>query len=125
MSMFSRSSRGNNYRNGNNGSNHYQQKGFLGNLFNMIGSGSNSNRYNNQYQQQYPQQNPNQPIQNQQPVRQKTSICSKCNSPIPTGSKFCLECGQKVNDALFCLNCGESLPLNAKFCLKCGTKLNG
>ncbi|MDA8229078.1 MAG: zinc ribbon domain-containing protein [Desulfitobacterium hafniense] len=52
-------------------------------------------------------------------------ICSKCNSQIPVGSKFCLECGEKVNESLFCMNCGEKLPPNAKFCLKCGNKING
>lgn len=121
MSMFSRSSKGNHYKNANYGSNHYQKKGFLGNLFNMVGSGSNSKGYNNQYPQQYP----NVPIQNQQPINQSTSACGKCKAQIPVGSKFCLECGEKVNDVLFCINCGEKLPSNAKFCLKCGTKLNG
>jgi len=125
MSSFSRSSKGNNYRNGNYGSNHYQKKGFLGNLINMIGSRSGSKGYQNQYPQQYPQGYPNQPIQNQQLSQQNAVICGKCQSKIPTGSKFCLECGEKVNDILFCTNCGESLPPNAKFCLKCGTKLNG
>lgn len=121
MSFFSRSSKGNHYKNGNNGSTHYQKKGFLGSLFNVIGSGSKSNGQYNQYQQQYP----NQPVQNQQQSNQNALICCKCNSQIPTGSKFCLECGEKVNDVLFCANCGEKLPPNAKFCLKCGTKLNG
>ena len=121
MSLFSKSSKGNHNKNGNYGSNHYQKKGFLGNLFNMIGSGSNSHGYKNQF----PQQHPNQQPQNQHPLNQNTLNCTKCNSQIPSGSKFCLECGEKVNDTLFCINCGEKLPPNAKFCLKCGTKLNG
>ena len=124
MSSFSSSSKGNHYKNGNYGSNHYQKKGFLGNLLNMIGSGSNSNGYNNQRQQQQ-QQSPNQLVQNQQPLNQNTIICSKCNSKTPAGSKFCLECGEKINSVLFCMDCGEKLPPNAKFCLKCGTKVNG
>lgn len=119
MSMFSRSSKGNQYKNGNYGSKHYQKKGILGNLLNMIGSRSNSKGYNNQYS------HPNQPIQNQQQSSQNVLVCSKCNSKIPLGSKFCLECGEKVKDVLFCISCGEKLPPNAKFCLKCGTKLNG
>ena len=121
MSIFSRSSKGNHYKNGNHGSSHYQKKGLLGNLFDSIWSGSNSSRNHNQYPRQYP----NQPIQNYQQPPQNVLNCSKCNSKIPTGSKFCLECGEKVSVVLFCMNCGETLPPNAKFCLKCGTKLNG
>lgn len=121
MSFFSKSSKGSHYKNGNHGSNHYQKKGFLGSLLNVICSRSNSRGYNNQY----PQQESNQHGQNQQSSNQNTLFCIKCNSPIPTGSKFCLECGEKVNDIMFCMNCREKLPPNAKFCTKCGTKLNG
>ncbi len=121
MSSFSRSSKRSHYRNGNNGSNYYQKKGIFGNLLNMLGSRSGVRGQQNQY----PLQNTQQPLQNQQPLQQNTTVCGKCTAKIPNGSKFCLECGEKVNSALFCLNCGESLPPNAKFCLKCGTKLNG
>jgi len=71
MSMSSRSSKGNHFKNGNYGSNHYQKKGILGNLFNMIGSGSNSNRHNNQYPNltMQNQQYSNQPVQNQQTLK--------------------------------------------------------
>jgi len=117
MSSSSGSSKGNHYRKGNNGSNHYQKKGFFGKLFDGIGSRSGSNNNNrNQYQ--------NTPVNNQPIVNQNAMICSKCNSEIPDGSKFCLQCGQKVNDVLFCMNCGEKLPQNAKFCLKCGKGIN-
>ena len=121
------------FRSGNNGSNHYQKKGLLGNLFDMMGSRSGSNRnrnYNNNYenqnhnQNQNPYQNNNIPINNQPTTNQNSMICSKCNSPIPAGSKFCLQCGEKVSDILFCKNCGEKLPPNAKFCLKCGKGIN-
>jgi ribosomal protein L40E len=60
----------------------------------------------------------NQPVANPNVL-----ICSKCSSQIPVGSKFCLQCGEKVCNELFCLNCGEKLPLDAKFCLKCGNKI--
>jgi ribosomal protein L40E len=130
MSSFSRSSRNNHNRRGNYGSNHYQNKGILGNLFNILGSGSNSRgNYNNyplQHQPGFPsQQQPGYPQQPQNPINQNVVVCSKCNSQIPAGSKFCLECGQKVNDILHCISCGEKLPLNAKFCLNCGTRLDG
>lgn len=128
MSFSSRSSRSSNskhYKKGNNGSNHYQKKGILGKLFNMMGSGSgsdssnrnsNRNRNGNIYQ--------NTPIVNETVTNQNDLICSKCNSKVPAGSKFCLECGEKVKVTLFCMNCGEGLPANAKFCLKCGKGIN-
>jgi hypothetical protein len=129
MGFLSRSSSGNHYKRGTHGSGHYQQKGLLGNLLNIMGSGSGSkgHYYNqgNHYNQPAPVQHqpaamPHQPIESQ-----NLTNCSKCNSRIPAGSKFCLQCGEKVADALFCTNCGEKLPSNAKFCLKCGTKMNG
>lgn len=137
MSFFSKSSNGHHYKNGNNGYNHYRQNGMLGNLFNAIFSGSHSKGYPNPNQPPYtsPPSYPNQqmvpnqqlqtnyPIQNQQIWQQNNLVCSKCNSKIPAGSKFCLECGEKVNDTLFCTNCKEKLPTNAKFCLNCGSKV--
>ena len=121
MSFFSRSSKGNHYKHGNYGSNHYQNKGILGDLFKHLisrsGSGGHYNNHGNQYNNT---PMPNQPLPNQGIIN-----CSKCGSKIPTGSKFCLECGDKVQDALFCTNCGEKVPSNSKFCHICGNKLNG
>lgn len=117
MSFSSRSSNGKHYRKNHYGSNHYQKKGILGKLFDIINSGSwSSGKYKNQYS--------NRPIYNQPMGNQNPMNCSRCNSRIPSGSKFCLQCGEKVNDVLFCMNCGEQLPPNAKFCLKCGKRIN-
>lgn len=117
MSFLSRSSKGKHYKDGHQGSNHYQKKGLFGSLFDMVASRSHSHgNYGNQYN--------NTPAYSQPIVNQNAMICSKCNSQIPAGSKFCLQCGESVSDVLFCLNCGEKLPLNAKFCLKCGNKVN-
>ena len=77
--------------------------------------------------------------------------CPKCGAAIPTGSKFCLECGEKIETVpsgmvvcpecgktvqkgkfcpecghkfiSVCPNCGKEVPDGAKFCLECGTKL--
>lgn len=49
--------------------------------------------------------------------------CAKCGSENPTGAKFCLTCGEKIEQYVKCPNCGNTNPLNAKFCLECGTKL--
>lgn len=77
--------------------------------------------------------------------------CPNCNKEVPKGSKFCLECGtrieiiaenevicpvcgKKTTKAKFCMECGASLvvkcekcgaevPNGAKFCLQCGEKI--
>ena len=120
MGSYSRSGHGNHF-NPNHGSNHYQRRGgIMGGLFNLLGSRSNSHGYG------YPQANPQ---QYSRPSEYDANIgaiaCPRCRSAIPSGSKFCLECGEKVNLALHCSNCGEQLPGNAKFCLKCGTRTGG
>jgi len=120
MSIFSHSSRGHHYRNGNLGSGYYQRRGVMGRLFGMLGSGHHSCQYNTHYppQNNYPQGNvptPNWPA----------TICRKCNSKIPSGSKFCPECGEIIRDDLCCTNCGARLRQNSKFCTNCGNKVNG
>ncbi len=77
--------------------------------------------------------------------------CPNCGSEVPENSKFCLECGtkiealganemicpacgQKTNKGKFCMECGAALigkcakcgaelPGGAKFCLECGGKV--
>jgi len=117
MSIFSHSSRDHHSRNGNLGSGYYQRRGLLGHLFDVVGSGHHSHQY-------YPPQN-NYPSQNGPTPNQAAVICGKCNSKIPSGSRFCLECGEMVKNDLCCTNCGEKLPPNAKFCMNCGNKVNG
>lgn len=79
------------------------------------------------------------------------SKCTKCGAVLPSGAKFCLECGEKVvsvsADTVVCPNCGKTVakgkfcpecghkfitvcpkcgkdvPIGAKFCLECGEKL--
>jgi ribosomal protein L40E len=122
MSYSSRSSKGKHYKSGNHGSSHYKKKGLFGNMFDLLGSGSGSGRRTQH-------NNMGNPSQNTQPSHQPTSsqnttVCGSCNAAIPAGSKFCLQCGQKINTAAFCLNCGEKLPPGSKFCLSCGQKVN-
>ena len=49
--------------------------------------------------------------------------CPECGAATPAGSKFCLQCGKKLETQLspFCPNCGGQLPEGAKFCPNCGT----
>lgn len=54
-------------------------------------------------------------------------ICSKCNSEIPSGAKFCTVCGTPCSSGetpaakSFCTKCGLELAQGAKFCTSCGT----
>ena len=45
--------------------------------------------------------------------------CANCGSELPTGAKFCAECGTPVASA--CRTCGTELVPGQKFCPECGT----
>lgn len=47
--------------------------------------------------------------------------CPSCGARLPASSKFCNECGTKIQTS--CPQCGASLPPGSKFCNECGTKL--
>lgn len=53
--------------------------------------------------------------------------CQSCHAMIKKGSKFCPECGIKVEEASkkgkFCPQCGTLAEESMKFCMECGTKL--
>lgn len=49
--------------------------------------------------------------------------CPNCNAVIKATSKFCPECGQKLNAKKFCPECGNEISASAKFCPECGTKI--
>lgn len=55
-----------------------------------------------------------------------TANCTKCGAKLPTGAKFCFECGEKVapivpTDSIVCPNCGNTVA-KGKFCPECGHK---
>ncbi len=53
--------------------------------------------------------------------------CGKCGHSIPQGSKFCPECGNKVEAVVgkkFCSQCGNEVVPGAKFCAQCGNKVS-
>jgi uncharacterized OB-fold protein len=58
----------------------------------------------------------------------KTKIkasCPQCNAPLATNTKFCPECGTKIQEKKFCAECGATLTPGVKFCPECGTKAAG
>src|SRR3984957_669311 len=48
--------------------------------------------------------------------------CTSCNSETPSGRKFCLRCGARLDGR--CLRCGAENPSDAIFCGDCGAPLN-
>ena len=123
MGMFSFSSK-KKRKYGQGGSAQYQQKGFLSGL--GFGSFSSSDRRKAAYRQQGYGQHPVQAHQQPgpmggMPAAVAPTTCAQCGTAIPAGSKFCLQCGAKVDQGGFCASCGSQLPPGAKFCPSCGT----
>ena len=48
--------------------------------------------------------------------------CASCGTELPSGAKFCLECGTPV--AMGCPSCGNPIVPGAKFCMECGFRLS-
>ena len=51
--------------------------------------------------------------------------CPNCSAKLEKNSKFCSECGAKIEikKASFCGQCGKPLITGAKFCANCGAKV--
>ena len=49
--------------------------------------------------------------------------CAGCGEEIAPNSKFCIQCGAKVDREKRCVRCGAKLVEGAKFCGKCGQKI--
>lgn len=51
--------------------------------------------------------------------------CKKCHRENPDGAKFCMFCGDKVEQVQNCPKCGANdLPVEAQFCYHCGQRLS-
>lgn len=66
------------------------------------------------------------PTATAEPQQAKKITCPSCNAEMPEGSKFCLECGSKVEilaeNEMICPACGKKTP-KGKFCMECGSPL--
>jgi hypothetical protein len=53
--------------------------------------------------------------------------CSKCQTSLAPGSRFCPQCGAGVASAgpKFCSGCGGAVTAGARFCAGCGTAVSG
>ena len=51
--------------------------------------------------------------------------CLNCNAKLGVNSKFCPECGNKIEikKSMFCTQCGAPVTAGAKFCANCGAKV--
>lgn len=59
----------------------------------------------------------------------KKAICPKCYTEVPSGMRFCTECGTKVEavpsstQPTVCPKCYADVPSGVRFCTECGTKI--
>lgn len=106
---------------GNAGLNSMMQSGMgLGMGMQMAGNFANGMKQMNQSETH------NEHVQTAQ-KNQDLISCQHCHAMIPKGSKFCSECGTKVEvpaaKGKFCPQCGTPAKEGMKFCAECGTKL--
>lgn len=69
-----------------------------------------------------PVNQPATPAAPQQPAA-ATVPCTGCKAQIPSGSKFCGQCGTRQDEEKTCGKCKVKVKPGAKFCAQCGEKL--
>ena len=87
-----------------------------------MGANLNNPAFNPAYQGAY--QGQPAPYQGQPAQGAGTFNCPSCGALLQIGTKFCNECGQRLQPVQkICPNCNASLPAGSKFCSECGTTL--
>ncbi|KAB2947759.1 MAG: SPFH domain-containing protein [Candidatus Methanoperedens sp.] len=61
--------------------------------------------------------------QQQQQARPNGIKCPSCGADLPSGSKFCTNCGNKIGGGISCPKCKADIPAGSKFCPGCGYKI--
>jgi membrane protease subunit (stomatin/prohibitin family) len=64
-----------------------------------------------------------QPQQQLQQVRPNGIKCPSCSADLPSGSKFCTNCGNKIAGGITCPKCNADITPGSKFCPGCGNKV--
>ena len=54
---------------------------------------------------------------------EQDAVCPECGAKVTPGAKFCASCGHKLQTEAFCPECGAKLAPGTKFCSECGTKM--
>ena len=63
-----------------------------------------------------------QTLQPSDQAEQLASECPKCKAKVPSGSKFCTQCGANLA-SMACPSCGAAVSADSKFCNHCGKML--
>ena len=97
-------------------------------VFNNLANQLFTPMQNEQVKEQQPQQNIGQNRVSRFAPKSATTTsgtttikCPNCGNKIPATSKFCGNCGTKIEESV-CKNCGTKLEKTTKFCPICGTR---
>lgn len=100
--------------------------GIFGNITNQLfttpqtnseGQNNNEDQNNNGNQNNSDSQNNNKSENDEAKIK-----CPNCGKENSKDSKFCNNCGTKLNVDYYCKNCGTKLDADSKFCPNCGTR---
>ena len=98
-------------------------------LYSLIDDAPKSNSSSNTKSNSFPQQAHAVTIESRIPTAiVRNGNCKRCGFRLTEGSKFCTNCGERVEQSVslwpcFCHECGTKLPEGSIFCPQCGSKV--